>query len=109
MNFLAILQTVSYGSNNGDLSFKPYKNVMVVKSLNPHGFKVELKIKYNALLAVVGKFLNGTGPMLELLAAEVPTVDWASYCGMNVAYQEILEAKGDASTKAMLLFNKFQE
>ena len=63
------------------MSFKPYKNIVVVKSLNnfsnakpndPHGFKEELKIKYNAVLAVVRKFLNSTGPMLELLAAEVP-------------------------------------
>ena len=46
INFLAILQTVCYGSNDGGLSFKPYKNVVVVKSLNnfsnvqpddPHG------------------------------------------------------------------------
>ena len=41
--------------------------------------------------------------MLELLAAEVPAVDQADYCGMNVADQEIQEAKGDASTRAMLL------
>ena len=59
--------------------FKPYKNVVVVKSLNnfsnaksndPHRFKEELKIKYDAILAVVGKLPNGTGPMLELLKAE---------------------------------------
>ena len=54
INFLAILRTVCYGSDDGGLSFKPYKNVVVVKSLNnfinakpndPHGFKEELKIK----------------------------------------------------------------
>ena len=74
INFLTRLQTVCYGSEDRGLSFKPYKNVVVVKSLNnfsnakpndPHGFKEELKIKYNAILAVVGKFQNGTGPMLE--------------------------------------------
>ena len=92
--------------------FKPYKNVVVVKSLNnfsnakpndPHRFKEELKIKYDAIIAVVGNFPNGTGPMLELLAAEVPALDWVAYYGMTVANQEIWEAKGDASTKAMLL------
>ena len=41
--------------------------------------------------------------MLELLAAEVPALDWVAYCGMTVANQEIWEAKGDASTKVMLL------
>ena len=85
---------------------------MAVKSLNnftnakpndPHGFKEELKIKYDAILAVVGKFLNSTGPMLELLKAETLPLDWAAYCVMSIANQEIWEAKGDASTKAMLL------
>ena len=112
------LWTVCYGSDDGGLSFKPYKNVVVVKSLNnfsnekpndPHGFKEELKIKYNAILAVIGilgvigKFPNSTGSMLELLAAEVPALDWAAYCGMTIASQGIWEEKGDASTKAMLL------
>ena len=85
INFLAILQTVCYGSDNVDLSFKPYKNVAVVKSLNnfsnakpndPHGFKEELRIKYNAIFAVLGKFPNGTGTILELLSAEIPALDW---------------------------------
>ena len=92
----AILQTDCYRSNNGGLSHKPYKNVVVVKSFNnfsnakqndPHGFKEELKIKYNAVLAVVGKFPNGIGPMLELLAAEVPALDLDAHCGMSVANQ----------------------
>ena len=34
INFLTISQTVCYGSGDKGLSFKPYKNVMVVKSLN---------------------------------------------------------------------------
>ena len=111
INFLKILRTVCYGSDDGGLSFKPYKNVVVVKSLNnfsnakpnnPHGYKEELKIKYDAVLAVVGKFLNGTGPMLEFLVAEVPQLNWAHYCAMTVAVRESWEVKGDASTKAML-------
>ena len=117
INFLAILQTACYGSDNGGLSFKPYKNVVVVKSLNnfsnakpndPHRFKRNLKIKYNAVLAGVRKFPNGTVPMLELLAAEVPALDLAIYCGITVANQEIWEVKGDASTKTMLLLLNFK-
>ena len=73
------------------------------KPNDPHRFKEELKIKYNAVLAVVGKFPNGTGAILELLTAEGPALNWVSYCAMTVANQEIWEAKGDASTKAMLL------
>ena len=107
------MRTVCYRSNDGGLSFKPYKNVVVVKSLNnfssakpndPHGFKEEPKIKFDAVLAVVGKFPNGTGPMLELLKAEVPPLDWADYCALPVAEQLVWEERGDASTKAMLLF-----
>ena len=79
INFLALVRKVCYGSNDGGLSFKPYKITVAIKSLNnfinanpsdPHGFKEELKIKFEAVLAVVGKFPNGTGPMMELLAAE---------------------------------------
>ena len=51
------------------------KNFSKAKPNNPHEFKEVLKIKYDAVLAVVGRFLNGTGPMLELLAAEVPALD----------------------------------
>jgi len=92
--------------------FKPYKNVVVAKILNnfsnakpndPHRFKEELKIKCDAVLAVVGKYPNGTGPMLELLKAEATPLYWDDYCGMTVANRGIWEAKGDASTKDMLL------
>ena len=31
INFLTRLQTICYGSNDGGLSFKPYKYVLVVK------------------------------------------------------------------------------
>ena len=59
------------------------------KPNDPHGFKEELKIKYDAVLAVVGKFPNGTGPMLELLKVEAAPMDWDDYCLMDVADQEI--------------------
>ena len=96
INFLTRLQTVCYGSDDGGLSFKPYKNVVAVKSLDnfsnakpndPHRFKEEPKIKFDAVLAIIGKFPNGTGPMLELLKAEVPPLDWADYCALPVAEQ----------------------
>ena len=97
INSLTRLQTVCYGSDDGGLSFKPYKNVVVVKLLNNfsnaklndlHGFKEKLKIKFDAVLAVVRKFLNNTGPMLELLKAEIPPLDWAAHCAMDVADHE---------------------
>ena len=61
------------------------------KPYDPHGFKEEIKIKFNAVKAVVEKFPNGTGAMMELLKAEVPALDWAAYCAMSVAQQLVWE------------------
>ena len=69
-NFLQRLKVICYESNDSGLSQKPYKIPVAVKSLHnytnpksndPHGFKEELKIKYKATLATVGKFPNKTG------------------------------------------------
>ena len=45
------------------------------KPHDSHGFKEEVKIKYDAVNAVVGKFPNRTGLMIELVGAAVPTRD----------------------------------
>ena len=112
ISFLTRLQTVCDGSDDWDLSYKLYKNVMVVKSLNnfsnakpndPHGFKEELVIKYDAVLAVFGKSSKGTGPMMELLKAKTASLGCTNYCAMNVTEQAIWEESDDTSTKAMLL------
>ena len=75
------LHTICFDSNNSSLSYAPYKQVVAVKSLNnysnnkpydPHSFKEEVKIKYNAVKVITGKFSNGTAAMMVLLAAVVP-------------------------------------
>ena len=76
---------------------------------DPHGFKEELKIKFDAVLAVIRKFSNGTGPMLKLLKAEVPPLDWTDYCALPVAEQYTWEERGDDSTKGDASLNEFQE
>ena len=83
------------------------KNFSNSKQNDPHGFKKELKIKYDAILAVAGKFPNRTGRIMELLKVETPPLDWADYyCVMDVIDQAIWEPRGHASTKVMLfLFN----
>ena len=78
-------------------------NFSNAKPNDPQGFKEELKIKYDALLAIVGKFLNGTGPMLKLLKAKASPLDGDDYCALPVVERLVWEEKGDASTKAMLL------
>ena len=49
------------------------------KPHDPHGFKEEVKIKYDDVNTVVGKFPNRTGVMIKLLRAAVPALDWAYY------------------------------
>ena len=69
ITFFDRLKVICYESNDGGFSHKPYKIAVAVKSLhnytnlkpdNPHGFKEELKVKYNTTLAIVGKFPNRT-------------------------------------------------
>ena len=60
-------------------------NFSNAKPNDPHGFKEGLKIKLDAVLAGMGKFPKGTGPMLELLKAEVTPLDWADYYALPVA------------------------
>ena len=54
IKFLNWLYTVCFGSDNGGLSYRPYKQVVAVKLMNNysnniphdlHGFKEEVKIK----------------------------------------------------------------
>ena len=40
------------------------------KPHDPHDFKEEVKIKFDAVKAVAGMFPNGTGAMIELLGAK---------------------------------------
>ena len=76
------------------MAVKSSNNFSKAKPNDPHGFKEELKIKYNAVLAVVGKFPNRTDPMIELLKTETPILDWNNYYGMNVTDQAIWEEMG---------------
>ena len=70
------LCTVYFGSDDGDLPYRPYKQVVAIKSINnytnnkphdPHGFKEQVKIKYTATKAIARKFPNGTAALMELL------------------------------------------
>ena len=111
IKFLKRVCTVCFGSVNGGLSVGPYKQVVAVKLISnysnnkphdPHGYKEEVKIKYNDVQAVVGKFPNETGAMIELLEAVVPAQHWAYYCGLTPADQLVWEERGNTLTKSML-------
>ena len=49
------------------------------KPHDPHGFKEEVKIKYDVVKVIAG---NGTAAMIELLGIDRPALDWVAYCAM---------------------------
>ena len=55
--------TICFSGNDGGLSYAPYKQTVAIKSLNTftnndpqdsHGFKEQVKIKFEATKAIVG-------------------------------------------------------
>ena len=75
--FIERMRTVCFGGDDGGLSYRPYKQVVAINSLNtytkkepqdPHGHKEQVKIKYKTTKAIVGKFPNGTAALMELLS-----------------------------------------
>ena len=51
---------------------------------DPHGFKEQVKIKYEATKAKARKFQNGTATLMELLSRAQPAaLDWAGYCALT--------------------------
>ena len=70
-------------SNKLEKSYRSYKQVGVVKLINnysnnklhgPHGFKEEIKIKYDAVKAISGRLPNGTAVIIALLEQNVPAL-----------------------------------
>ena len=61
------------------------------KPHDPHGFRGEVKIKYDAVKVVVERFSNGTGAVIKLLGAAVPTRDWAYYYQLTPVEQLVWE------------------
>ena len=69
---------------------------------DPHGFKEKVKIKYNTVKAIAGRFPNGTATMMTLLENNVPALTWIDYCVMVPVDQLLLEERDDELNKAML-------
>ena len=74
---------------DGGLSYNSYKVIIAVKSLHnfinprvddPHRFKEEVKVKYNATVAIVEKFPNRTAFLEQLLATDTPSETLDDYC-----------------------------
>ena len=111
IKFLKRVHTVYFGSNNGGLLFGPYKQVRAMKLMNnysnnklydPHGFKEEVKIKYDTVKTVAGRFPNRTIVTMELIGAVLPPIYWAGYSQLTPAKQLTWEVRGDNIIKPML-------
>ena len=99
-------RTVCFGGDDVGLSYRPYKQVVAIKSLNtytPHCFKEQVKIKYEATKAIAGKFPNGTAALIELLSKALPALlDWAGYCVWLEADQFVWKLRADALNQSIL-------
>ena len=62
---------------------KSLHNFTNFKPEDPHRYKKELNVKYDAATAIVEKFPNETGFLEKLLAKETVPLTWNNYCGMT--------------------------
>ena len=109
--FIEQLRSICFGGNNSSLSYAPYKQVVAIKSLNtytnndpndPHGFKEQVKIKFEATKAIVGRFPNGTATLMHLLSKTEPALDWDDYCALPAAGRLEWETRADTLNQAMI-------
>ena len=81
-----------FDGDDGGLSYRPYKQVVEAKSMNnytnnepydPHSFKEQVTIKFEATKVIARRFPNGTVALMGLFSKAQPTaLDWAVYCAL---------------------------
>ena len=70
---------------------------------DPHGFKEQVKIKFEPTKAIAGRFPNRTTALMELLSKAQPTaLDWAVYCALPADEQLMWEQKANELNQSML-------
>ena len=69
---------------------------------DPNGFKEQVKIKYEATKAIVGRFPNGTATLMHLLSNAEPALDWDGYCTLPADGRLEWERRADALTQGMI-------
>ena len=76
VTFLESLRDICNGSDDGGLSYQPFKAVVAIKGVcnftnpdvsNPHLYKKELRIKYEAMKAICGNFPFGTETLVFVM------------------------------------------
>ena len=109
--FIERIRAICFGGNDGGLTFPPYKQVVAIRSLNTYtnnevqdhnGFKEQVKIKYEATKAIVGRFPNGTATLMHLLSNAEPALDWDGYCALPAETRLVWKTRADALTQGMI-------
>lgn len=128
LNIINNLRAICYGNYDGGLSYTPYKTAIAVKSLNnfqpankytdPHVFEEELKTKFQATLAMTGRFPNGMKFMEDALALNeeddgtgkmvLKPLMIEHYFKMPAAEQRNWEKQGDDLNIAMIFLNNLR-
>ena len=81
---------------------KLLKNFSNSKPYDTHGFKEEVKIKYDSVKVIARRFPNETAMMMILLAAEIIPLYWVAYCLFTPDKQLAWEERGDELNKPIL-------
>ena len=109
--FIERMRSICLDGNNGGLSYGPYKQVVAIKSLNtytnnnpndPHGFKEQVKIKFEATKAIVGRFPNGTTALTHLLSKAEPVLDWNGYYALPEEEQLVWKQRANALNQSII-------
>ena len=112
--FLKLLCDICNGSDDGGLSYHPFKVIAAVKALcnftnSAHVFKKELRTKYHATKAICGSFPFGTAILLFILQTPAlggnPVNTLARYYGQAPDNQVVWIRKYDDLVLAMLFLN----
>ena len=84
------------------MAVKLLNNFSNSKPHDTHRFKEEVKIKFDSVEVIAGRFPNGTAAMMILLAAETVLIDWDTYYVLPPDNQRVWEERGDELNKTML-------
>ena len=69
---------------------------------DPHGFKEQVKIKFEATKAIVGRFSNGTAALTHLLSKAKTPLDWNDYCSLPEEERLLWKQRADALNQSMI-------
>ena len=69
---------------------------------DPHGFKEQVKIKFKATKAIVGRFPNGTVALMHLLSNAETPLDWDAYCALPAEERLAWELRANALNQSMI-------